>query len=480
MRQLYLFSHQASKIYLTLASISPSDQVLLLLPKSMDTRYNYHQFRLVFHHSIIEHFALELLAEGYNVVVVKEQDIYSCLETYDAASHEVTFVSTIDTATSNELQSALEGLQITNASFIEDQFFYLSALELHQWFSEQKQWKMANFYIMMRKRFNILMENDKPHLGKYSFDGENRNRAPKGYVNNPIKPIPIDSITQQAIESIALQYPNHPNSDTPFFYAVTRTQALDAMKHFIDHHLATFGVVQDAMLQGNPFMSHALLSLYMNNGLLSPKEVVDHVIQAYENNAAPIEAVEGFIRQILGWREYIRGVYQEKMPEYKSINHLNNHEDLPEFFWTAQTPMNCLHQTIQETKTNAYNHHIQRLMILSNYANLIGVEPVQLSNWFNSMYIDSHDWVVTPNVHGMGLYADGGLMSTKPYISTGNYINKMSDYCSTCFYDPKVKEGPTACPFHSLYWSFIERHRESLSTNPRMSLMYRPTKKNPE
>lgn len=476
MKQLYLFSHQASKTYLELASISTTDQVILLLPKSIDTKYNYHQFRLVFHHSIVQHFALELIAEGYNVVVAKERDVAACLDKFDAVDHEVTFVSTIDTATSDELQEALEALHITNASFIEDQFFYLSGLELHQWFSEQKQWKMANFYIMMRKRFNILMENDKPHLGKYSFDGENRKRAPKGYVNTPATPLAIDSTTQQIIDTIALEYPNHPKSTIPFFYAVTRTQALDALQHFIEHHLATFGVVQDAMLQGNPFMSHALLALYMNNGLLSPIEVVDRVLQAYENQTAPIEAVEGFIRQVLGWREYIRGVYQERMPEYKQLNQLNNQQDLPEFFWTAETSMNCLHQTIQETITNGYNHHIQRLMILSNYANLIGVEPLQVSNWFNSMYIDSHDWVVTPNVHGMGLYADGGLMSTKPYISTGNYINKMSDYCSSCYYDPKVKEGPTACPFHSLYWSFIDRHRDTLSSNPRMSLMYRTQK----
>ncbi len=475
-KQLYLFSHQASRLYLDLSSITFDDQIILMLPTSMDTRYPYHQFRLVFHHSIVEHFAQELQTEGYNVVVVRELDIQACLSLCDAASNVVTFVSPIDTATINELQSALDTLDIENATFIEDQFFYLTAFELHQWFSEQQHWKMANFYIMMRKRFNILMDNDKPHLGKYSFDGENRKRAPKDYVNTPAAPVSIDSITQEVIERIATEYPNHPKSDTPFFYAVTRAQALDALQHFITHHLATFGVVQDAMLQGNPFMSHALLSLYMNNGLLSPKEVVDRVLQAYEANKAPIEAVEGFIRQILGWREYIRGVYQERMPEYKLINHLNNHQDLPEFFWTADTSMNCLHQTIQETIANSYNHHIQRLMILSNYANLIGVEPLQVSDWFNSMYIDSHDWVVTPNVHGMGLYADGGLMSTKPYISTGNYINKMSDYCSTCYFDPKVKEGPTACPFHQLYWSFIDRHRDTLSTNPRMSLMYRTAK----
>lgn len=480
MKQLYLFSHQVSSIYIQRAGITTSDQIILMLPKSMDQRYSYHQFRLIFHHSIVHHFAAECIADGFKVTIANEADVFSCLRRYYIANSDVHFVSTIDTATTMELQTAMEQLQLQHATFIEDVSFYLSALELHEWFDDHRHWKMANFYIMMRKRFNVLMDKDMPHLGKYSFDGDNRSRAPKGYTNTPMPPVPIDAITQRVIQTISTNYPNHPKSDIPFFYAVTRSQAQKALDHFIHHHLATFGVVQDAMLQGNPFMSHALLSLYMNNGLLTPQEVVERVLDAYENHVAPIEAVEGFVRQILGWREYIRGVYQEKMPEYKTINHLNNHADLPEFFWTANTSMNCLHQTIQETKTNAYNHHIQRLMILSNYANLIGVEPTQLSEWFNSMYIDSHDWVVTPNVHGMGLYADGGLMSTKPYISTGNYINKMSDYCQSCFYDPKVKEGPTACPFHSLYWAFIERHRESLSTNPRMSLMYRPQKKNPE
>jgi deoxyribodipyrimidine photolyase-related protein len=480
MKQLYLFSHQVSTIYLKQAGITPSDQIVLLLPKSMYRRYPYHQFRLIFHHSIVRHFAVECMAEGYQVIVSTEIDLLSCLRQTQQANAEVLFVSTVDTATTTDVQTAIDTLHLQKVAFMEDQFFYLSASELHDWFHENPQWKMANFYIMMRKKFNLLMDNDKPHLGKYSFDGENRTRAPKGYFNTPMPPVAIDAITEQAIAFVSHEYPDHPKSDIPFFYAVTRTQALQALEHFTQYHLATFGVVQDAMLQGNPFMSHALLSLYMNNGLLTPQEVVNRVLEAFKQQLAPIEAVEGFVRQIVGWREYIRGVYQEKMPEYKSINHLNNYEDLPDFFWTAETSMNCLHQTIQETKTNAYNHHIQRLMILSNYANLIGVEPIQLSNWFNSMYIDSHDWVVTPNVHGMGLYADGGLMSTKPYISTGNYINKMSDYCSSCFYDPKVKEGPTACPFHSLYWSFIERHREVLSTNPRMSLMYRPTKKTPE
>jgi deoxyribodipyrimidine photolyase-related protein len=475
-KQLYLFSHQVSKIYLSLASITPSDQVILMLPQSLDTRYMYHQYRLIFHHSIVHHFANELIVQGYPAVIANGPDILSILEEYHASTHETIFVSPIDTATTSELQHALGTLDLKTPTFIEDHFFYLNALELHQWFSEQQSWKMANFYIMMRKRFKILMDNEKPHLGKYSFDSENRSRAPKGYINAPTHRYPMDDITKQVAANIEQLYPNHPRSDQPFFYAVTRTQALESLDYFIQHHLATFGIVQDAMLQGNPFMSHSLLALYMNNALLSPKEVVEQVLLAYEQGLAPIQAVEGFIRQILGWREYIRGVYQERMPEYKMLNHLNNRSDLPEFFWNANTDLNCLHETINETITNGYNHHIQRLMILSNYANLIGVEPMQLSDWFNSMYIDSHDWVVTPNVHGMGLYADGGLMSTKPYISTGNYINKMSDYCAECIYDPKVKEGPTACPFHQLYWSFIERHRDTLSSNPRMSLMYRTPK----
>ncbi len=224
------------------------------------------------------------------------------------------------------------------------------------------------------------------------------------------------------------------------------------------------------MIINNPKMSHSMLSSSINMGLLSPEEVIYKAEKVYYEKNIKLSSVEGFIRQILGWREYIRGMYL-LIDDYENKNIFNHSKDLPAFFWTGKTKLNCLSETISETIKNSYNHHIQRLMILSNFANLVNVEPLQLRNWFNEMYIDSFDWVVTPNVLGMGLYSDGGIMSTKPYISSGSYINKMSNYCDNCFYDPKIKIGPRACPFNNLYWNFINDKKENLKNNPRMRMM---------
>jgi len=426
-----------------------------------------------FHHSVVEHFANDMTRQGYQVVIERQATLTACLSNHTPFEGTAYAVDAIDDDIRVQWQQATRDTSLTIHEWMDDAFFYLTRDDVHAWFSSQQQWKMASFYTMVRKRFDLLMDQGKPVGGKYSFDGANRKRAPKNYVSLAKEPFPHDAITTHVVHTIQQAFPTNPSSTMPFPYAVTRAQAIEAMEHFMRDQLATFGRVQDAMIQGEPFMSHSKLSLYMNNALLTPQEVVNAAIKAYSEGLAPLESVEGFVRQIVGWREYIRGVYQESMPQYKQRNTLQNNEPLPPFYWDAATSMNCLHQTIQETIDYSYNHHIQRLMILSNYANLQGVHPMELSNWFNAMYVDAHDWVVTPNVHGMGLYADGGIMSTKPYISSGNYIHKMSDYCDGCQYDPLIKEGPTACPFHKGYWDFIDRHEAVLSTNPRMRLMYK-------
>ena len=475
MKQLFLFSHQASEVYIQQAQLQVNDEVILMLPKEIDKRFWYHQFRLIFHHSIVEHFALECQSIGLKVTVAKQDSIQAIFTSLVNPHADVIVVRPIDYDVQELLSTTLKSLTI-NVTILDDDYFYLKPDEISSWFKGQSNWKMANFYSMIRQQFNILMTHNKPIGGKYSFDSANRKRAPKGYTSRTPLFFSPDDLTKRVIQSIEKIYPNNPKSTKEFNYAVTKSQAKQALNHFITYELSTFGLVQDAMLQGNPFLSHSLLSLYMNNGLLRPQEVVDAAVDAYHNGLATIENVEGFVRQIIGWREYIRGVYQESMPQYKTLNNLTNNEPLPDWYWNANTTMNCLHQTIQETIDNSYNHHIQRLMVLSNYANLIGVKPIELSNWFNSMYIDSHDWVVTPNVYGMGLYADGGIMSTKPYISSGNYISRMSNYCDECYFDPNIKEGEKACPFNQLYWSFIDRHEPTLSKNPRMSLMYQKKK----
>ena len=249
---------------------------------------------------------------------------------------------------------------------------------------------------------------------------------------------------------------------------MTREQALAVLDQFILELLANFGTYQDAMIQGEPWMYHSHISLYLNCGLLSPLECVTRAEEAYYQHQAPLNAVEGFIRQVIGWREFIRGIYWLKMPEYSRLNFLNATRQLPTFFWDGATEMNCLHQVITETKENAYAHHIQRLMVVGNFALIAGLDPKEVNEWFWIVYADAYQWVELPNVTGMALFADGGVLGSKPYASSGQYINKMSDYCKECRYKVSVKEGEDACPFNYLYWDFLLRNEKQLGSNQRL------------
>jgi deoxyribodipyrimidine photolyase-related protein len=273
------------------------------------------------------------------------------------------------------------------------------------------------------------------------------------------------------------RFADHPGALTDFSYPVTREDALGLLKHFLIHRLPTFGDYQDAMLTNQPWMSHSLIASSLNLGLLSPKEVIDGAENMYQEGKAPLAATEGFIRQILGWREYVRGIYLVLGEDYLTSNHFNHDRPLPEFYYTGKTDMNCLKTTVEETIAHGYNHHIQRLMVLSNYANLAEVNPQAVNRWFNEMYIDSSEWVVAANVLGMGLHADGGKMATKPYIASGAYINKMSDYCDDCAFQVTLKTGKKACPFNSLYWHYLATKKDSFQANPRMTMMLSVWKK---
>ena len=254
---------------------------------------------------------------------------------------------------------------------------------------------------------------------------------------------------------------------------MTRKQAQTAFKQFIEQRLASFGDYQDAMMEGEPWMYHSHISFYLNCGLLLPLECIEAAEQAYHKGTAPLNAVEGFIRQIIGWREYVRGIYWLKMPEYAEKNFFQSHRNLPNFYWTGHTKMHCLQQCVNETKRNAYAHHIQRLMVLGNFALIAGIAPSQVNEWFLIVYADAYEWVELPNVSGMILFADGGYLASKPYAAGGSYINKMSDYCKNCSYKVTQKNGPDACPFNYLYWDFLARHRDKLSSNHRIGMMYK-------
>jgi len=317
------------------------------------------------------------------------------------------------------------------------------------------------------------MDGNKPEGGAWNFDKKNRKplakkiSVPETYVSV------IDEETQNVINLVNNEFPDHFGSTDNFIFGVTRYEALEALNRFVDERLICFGDYQDAMIVEDPWLFHSHLSMYLNNGLLKPKECIDLAEEAFYKSKAPINSVEGFIRQILGWREYVRGLYWLKMPNYRALNELAADVSLPSFYWDAKTNMNCLKISIENTRDNAYSHHIQRLMVLGNFALLVGIKPKEVNEWFLSVYADAYEWVELPNVTGMALFADGGIMASKPYASSGAYINRMSNYCKDCHFDVKEKIGKKACPFNYLYWNFLDRNRKKLSSNPRLGLAYR-------
>ncbi|MEO0341963.1 MAG: cryptochrome/photolyase family protein [Pseudomonadota bacterium] len=355
---------------------------------------------------------------------------------------------------------------------LEDDRFIASHAMFKDWSSGRKTLRMEYFYREMRRKTGLLMDDGQPIGGKWNYDIENRKPAKDDLLREkPLQFEPDDLLTGLA-ELIDTEFERHPGTTEDFWYATTREQALEVLDHFIRHHLKVFGSYQDAMLDQDPFLHHSLLSAYVNIGLLDPMEVCERIEHAYRVGDVPLNSAEGFIRQIIGWREYMRGIYFYKGPDYVGLNALHATRDLPDFFWTAETDMQCLRRSIHQTLHNAYAHHIQRLMVIGNFAMMAGIDPYQVHEWYLSVYWDAFEWVEAPNVIGMSQFADDGLIASKPYASSGAYINRMSDYCKSCAYTPLKKMGEGACPFNLLYWSFLDRHSEKFEKNPRMAQIY--------
>ncbi len=329
---------------------------------------------------------------------------------------------------------------------------------------------MEFFYREMRRAHNILMDDTDPVGGQWNYDAENRKRLPSGITLPRAPRFKPDLITEEVMALVAARFPNNIGRAANFDWPVTRGQAEAALDDFLLHRLAQFGDWQDAMQAGAAFMFHSLISTSLNLGLLDPLDICRRAEAAYREGQAPLNAVEGFIRQILGWREFIRGIYWLKMPQYRHLNALAAHRNLPPFYWTAQTRMRCLSDAVATTIRHAYAHHIQRLMLTGNFALLAGIDPGQVDEWYLAVYADAYEWVEMPNTRGMALFADGGIVGSKPYAASGAYINKMSDYCGGCFYDVKDATGPRGCPFNALYWDFIARHAERFAGNARMAM----------
>lgn len=354
----------------------------------------------------------------------------------------------------------------------EDRHFYGSVREFAAHARGRKALRMEYFYREMRKRHGVLMHGDEPEGGQWNFDADNREAfgaAGPGAVP-PRAVFEPDALTREVIALVEKRFGTHPGRLDGFAWPVTRAQALVALQRFITERLPLFGRYQDAMWPGEPWLYHAHLAAALNLKLLNPREVVDAAVAAYRGGAAPLAGVEGFVRQILGWREYVRGIYWTRMPGYAELNALDACEDLPAWYWTGDTEMACLRDAITQTLQHGYAHHIQRLMVTGLYALMLGVQPQQVHAWYLAVYVDAVEWVELPNTLGMSQYADGGLMGSKPYVATGKYIQRMSSHCQGCRYDPAQRTGEKACPFTTLYWDFLMRHEATLAGNPRMVL----------
>jgi len=353
-----------------------------------------------------------------------------------------------------------------------DDRFLCSQPEFELWAEGRKQLRMEFFYREMRRKTGLLMDGDKPVGGQWNYDHDNRKPAKSDLFRARPPHFEPDAVTQEVLDLVRRRFQGHFGTLEPFHWATDRAGALVALAHFIEHALSTFGTYQDAMLADDPTLSHALVSAYLNCGLLTPIEVCRAAEDAFTAGAVPINSAEGFIRQILGWREFVRGIYFREGPEYTASNALGHTRALPALYWGAPTRMNCLSHAVAQTRDLAYAHHIQRLMVTGNFALLAGVDPAFVHEWYLEVYIDAYEWVEAPNVVGMSQFADGGVVGSKPYVSSGAYIDRMSDYCKGCAYKVKVKSGPDACPFNLLYWHFLVRHRERFGANPRMGQMY--------
>ncbi len=358
----------------------------------------------------------------------------------------------------------------------EDRHFYCSLPWFRRYAAGRKQLRLEYFYREMRRLHGVLLEDGVPLGGRWNFDAENRETFGKngpGLLVPPPVAFPPDEIVRETIALVKRRLPKNPGRTERFDFPVTAGQAEVALTDFIENRLADFGRYQDAMWTAEPYLYHSRLSAAMNLKLLSPRRVVEAAEAAYRAGRAPLAAVEGFIRQVIGWREFVRGIYWTEMPAYAGGNALAADTPLPWFYWTGETPMRCLRETITQTLEYGYAHHIQRLMVTGLYALLLGVRPREIHEWFLAVYVDAVEWVELPNVIGMSQFADGGRMASKPYAASGKYIQRMSDYCTGCPFDPAQTAGPQACPFTTLYWEFLMRNEPALASAPRMELQLR-------
>ncbi len=477
-RIILILGDQLNESHPALSGFNPQTDLILMAESSAEANYVWsHKARIVIFLSAMRHFADKLSKHGYHIKYIKESELSLVnIVREQLLKHHATHL-VLATPGEWRLKVQLESLAINlgiKLQVIEDNHFYITCDEFKEWASNKKELRLEYFYRYMRKKHNILINVDgSPKGGQWNFDVQNRRPFSKkgpGLIPPPLF-FENDQITLDVITYVENRYKSHPGSLENFKWPVTREDALQALHYFVKHRLENFGMFQDAMWESTPFGWHSILSVALNLKLLNPREVISTVLEGYEESKLSLATVEGFIRQIIGWREFVRGVYYLDMPNLSNENFYAHERALPNWYWTAKTSMNCMNATINQTLKYGYAHHIQRLMITGNFALLAEILPKAVSEWYLAVYMDAIEWVEMPNVLGMALYANGGRFTSKPYIASGAYINRMSNYCDRCLYKPDIKYGDNACPMTTLYWNFLIKHQANLDKNQRTRLM---------
>lgn len=477
MKLILVLGDQLSFDLASLRAADKSQDIVVMAEVTAEATYvRHHPKKIAFIFAAMRKFAAALAADGWTVRYAQLDD------TQNAGSIPAELLRRAEESGAKKVIATrpgewrlIEALEQTplQMTVLEDDRFLATHAEFEAWADGRKALRMEYFYRDMRRKTGLLMDGGKPVEGKWNFDHDNRKAAPDQISYSGPLPFEPDQITRDVLELVSASFADHFGTLDNFNFATTRKDALRALEHFIIHALPRFGDFQDAMLSENKFLYHAVISPYLNAGLLGPLEICHAAEAAYKEGHAPINAVEGFIRQIIGWREYVRGIYFLEGPDYTGRNSLDHTRDLPALYWGGETKMRCLSKAVAQTRDEAYAHHIQRLMVTGNFALLAGVNPEQVHEWYLEVYVDAFEWVEAPNTIGMSQFADGGIIASKPYVSSGAYINRMSDYCKGCHYAVKEKTGETACPFNLLYWDFLLRHEDRFANNPRMGNMYR-------
>jgi deoxyribodipyrimidine photolyase-related protein len=456
--------------------------IYVLMEVRTETDYATHHIqKVVGFFTAMRAFAEELIAKKHSVIYIKlnekdnQQSFEKNLQKIFSEKNITHFEYQLpDEFRLDQLLSIFSNHLAITHSVVDSQHFFATRNELGDFFSGKKMFLMESFYRDMRKKHHVLMEGSQPISGKWNHDGDNRKKLPKNH--KPILPLVFNNVVSEIVNEIKAANIKTIGTIDPknFVWPINRQQSLELLDFFVTECLHLFGSYQDAMTPNEWSLYHSRLSFSMNLKMISPLEVVTKAIEEWQKRPDEIEfnQLEGFVRQIIGWREYMRGIYWLKMPDYAKMNFFNNQEKLPQWFWTGKTKMNCLKDAIQQSLQFAYAHHIQRLMITGNFALLAGIHPDEVDAWYLGIYIDAIEWVEITNTRGMSQFADGGIVGTKPYVSSAAYIDKMSHYCGSCYYDKSVKSGSKACPFNSLYWNFYDKNEDKLGKNPRIGMMY--------